>query len=473
MNEKLSQKENPLLKENKVVLSRPLRWFIFFIFCTINVTFMLPGGILSSGITQIKSELNLTDQEFALTGSLNCIGTIFGSLFFSLIINKVNRKWLLIVSVFFESLCPFIIFLSDNYIVFLVCRFATGIQVLLCLLYFPVWINQYSLHNWKTFMLTFFQLSGMFGFLGGYFLNAFLGSDKWRIGFLIESVYLFFTFLSLICVPERYFHKSLFFKHVDEEEFQKTQNVSLVSIFVDSERKDSNDSKSDKQKEKCALGELLSNAQFVVISFVKACQMFIAGSIGFWFSDYIENTLNVKDSKQIFISYSFSSVFAPVLGMILGGIINSAIGGYGSKSCVKAMLILQILATVFGLYLPFADDLKYFTIFICGYNFFSGGSGSIAIGFTFAILPEKLTGIANGFTGLFINLVAFLPGPPVFGFLKNYFESGKIAMRFLMILSVVATVLLLVLECLRARKSSMQEESEEEKIQLQERTAVE
>ena len=88
-----SQIEKELEKEKKVILSKSLRWFILLILCLLHSFLGVSGGVFSSGVTIIKKELNLTDNQFGSFGSINGIGSIIGSFLFTLLNNKISRKY--------------------------------------------------------------------------------------------------------------------------------------------------------------------------------------------------------------------------------------------------------------------------------------------------------------------------------------------------------------------------------------------
>ena len=65
------------------------------------------------------------------------------------------------------------------------------------------------------------------------------------------------------------------------------------------------------------------------------------------------------------------------------------------------------------------------------YILLNSSSGIISISATFAVIPEKLSGTANGIYSLVVNLIGFLPAPYVFAFLKRILGKGSIIIRFI------------------------------------------
>jgi predicted MFS family arabinose efflux permease len=85
--------ENQKKKKEEIILSKGLRWFILLILCLLHSFLGVSGGVFSSGVKIIKKELNLTDNQFGSFGSINGIGSIIGSFLFTLLNNRISRKY--------------------------------------------------------------------------------------------------------------------------------------------------------------------------------------------------------------------------------------------------------------------------------------------------------------------------------------------------------------------------------------------
>ena len=59
---------------------------------------------------------------------------------------------------------------------------------------------------------------------------------------------------------------------------------------------------------------------------------------------------------EVYIVFSFSSISAPTLGIIIGGILTDRIGGYQKKYFNILCLKLGIMALAFSLPIPFLTD---------------------------------------------------------------------------------------------------------------------
>ena len=73
--EKLVEKQTK--SENKVQLSRALRLLIFVGFVCLSIVMSGDNGVVSSSSKMIKKDLNLTDAQYGIFGSLPSTGRIF------------------------------------------------------------------------------------------------------------------------------------------------------------------------------------------------------------------------------------------------------------------------------------------------------------------------------------------------------------------------------------------------------------
>ena len=101
-------------------LSRGIRWVLMIIFTLLYVILMFNVGIFTAAITQIKKDLSLEDNQYGLLGSYNGGGKIIGTLIFLLIVNKYNRKYILIIPLFISSISIYLFTIFENrYILYL------------------------------------------------------------------------------------------------------------------------------------------------------------------------------------------------------------------------------------------------------------------------------------------------------------------------------------------------------------------
>ena len=117
------------------------------------------------------------------------------------------------------------------------------------------------------------------------------------------------------------------------------------------------------------------------------------------------------------------------------------------------MCILQFLSILFGLFSPISYSVLYFTILMSLYILINSASGIISISATFSVIPDNLTGTANGIYSLIVNLIGFLPAPYVFAFLKRIFVKGSLIIVILMIYGFLGCIELFIADIyMRSKK---------------------
>ena len=98
--------------QNNQKISNNIIWVTMFLISIIHGLMCISQGILSSCVTEIKHELFLSDKEFSFFGTINGLGSLMGSLIFTLIINKVSHKYLITSMLLINSVCHFAFFFN-------------------------------------------------------------------------------------------------------------------------------------------------------------------------------------------------------------------------------------------------------------------------------------------------------------------------------------------------------------------------
>ena len=216
-------------KKIDVVLKRNIRWVIMLIFIIINMIMMIDTGLFSSASTKIKNYLNIDDKKFGLFGSCNHSGRILGTISFMFIFNIFNRKNLLLIPLYINSLSIILFVLTDIVPLLFIARILNGLCSTFGFIYFPIWIDQFGIQTKKTLMMSLIQMASPLGMVLGYTMNTFIGSDRWKLTLMIESISLFFFVTLIIFIPKKYFSKKLSFKqHFDGiEKIKKMKKIKI------------------------------------------------------------------------------------------------------------------------------------------------------------------------------------------------------------------------------------------------------
>ena len=408
-------------------LSENIIWLLMYILSTIHGLMVIVPGMLSSCITEMKSEFDLSDKEFGMFGTVNGFGSLIGSLAFTLVIEKVNHKCLICSMLLINCICHFAFFFKLNYSILLGSRFICGFVCVFCFIYFPMWVDKFAMKKWVNFMQTFVQVANTIGHIFGYFIFLLLGGTQWKYGFLIESISISSLVFIMILLPFKYYDKN----------YINPENIKIVSNEGDTSEnktiKEKKETQIQEQEKETVMKDIICNIPYVLCTLYRGNRIFIFVAINFWYSDYLQNSLLEKNPSVIFWSYSITMVIASLIGNILGGVVINKIGGTRSKHIYVAMGVLQFICVIFGLCAPFSNSVLIFTILMSIYILVNSASGILSISASFAVMPKTLTGTATGIYSLTVNLIAFLPAPYAYAFIKNLFSDGSYIMIVLML----------------------------------------
>lgn len=398
-------------------LSEEIIWLLMIVFSIIHGLMCISQGMLSSCVTDIKNEFNLSDEKYSIFGTINGFGSLVGSVIFTLVIEKVNHKYLISSMLIINCVCHFAFFNKLEYPILLMSRFISGFASVFCYIYFPMWVDKFSMRKWVNFMQTTVQISNIIGHNFGYFIYLILGSKQWKYGFLTEIFTVNSFVFIMIIIPDKYYDRNYNNKELDDVVITESDEI-------------------EKEKE-TLMKDIICNIPYILITLYRGNRLFIFVALDFWYSDYLQSSLMEKNPSNIFWSYSTTIVIGSLIGSLLGGIIINLIGGTNSKHSFVAMYILQFFSVFFGYLSTFTNSVKIFTILLSLYMILNSASGIISISASFAVMPKTLTGTATGIYSIIVNLIAFLPAPFVYAFIKTIFGNGGIIMTVLMSYGVI------------------------------------
>jgi MFS family permease len=245
---------------------------------------------------------------------------------------------------------------------------------------------------------------------------------QWKYGFLIETFTVNSFVFIMIIIPDKYYDRNYNNKEVDEVAITESYEMEI-----------------EKEKE-TLMKDIICNIPYMLITFYRGNRLLIFVALDFWYSDYLQSSLMEKNPSTIFWSYSTTIVIGSLIGSILGGIIINIIGGTNSKHSFLAMGILQFFSVLFGYLSTFTNSVTIFTILLSLYMILNSASGIISISASFEVMPKTLTGTATGIYSIIVNLIAFLPAPFVYAFIKTIFGNGGIIMTVLMSYGVIGCI---------------------------------
>ena len=124
-------------------------------------------------------------------------------------------------------------------------------------------------------------------------------------------------------------------------------------------------------------------------------------------------------ADEVYYFFAFTCLTAPFMGVILGGICFSSIGGYNSPKSFRALLLLSMIGGLFALPTPFSSvklslySLIWTTLFIGAFML------PTMTGVMLNSVDESLKTTANSLATLGYNLFGFLPAPCIYGYVST------------------------------------------------------
>ena len=466
-------------KKVDVILKRDIRWTIMIIYLLISIIISMDTGLFTSASTLIKETLKIDDKKFGLFGSCIHFGRIFGTIIFMFIFNIFNRKNLLIISFFINCISIFCFTITDNIIILFISRIINGFCTSFGIIYFPIWIDQFGIQNKKTLMMSLLQMAFPIGMILGYTTNTILGSKKWKITLLIETISLFIFNLFIIFIPKKYYSKKLCFKqHFDGVEKIKqmkkikirkksNQDSKLTNNYKKKHSNDINESNNknnfeinrnslfsqnnlDNKKNddifsfKKKIKFIITNKIYICTILYKSINQFILSGLTFWLTDYLENILEEKNSFQRLYIYIEAIVIGPIIGIAIGGFLGSMTGGYEKKNSVLAIFILQAISSLFSIFVPLVNNINLFSLYLTLFNLFMSSVIPVNTGLILWTLPKNLKGFGNGVGNLITTIIGKFPSPLLYGYIQYLFNdyNKRIGMHFLMKISFLGEICL-------------------------------
>ena len=464
-----------------IKLSKQIRWIIFITLAAISTLSNLDGGIIPAATNEMQIDMSIGPAEIGVFGSIDYLGRIIGSLIFVAIINTVNRRMILIGTLFIKGISLFIPRVpgcDKSYTINLICRGISGFSQVYYTIYLPVWCDQYGPKKSRTIMITVTQLGLPLGIVLGFLMATLLGKQNWVLCFNIEGIIL--GALGILCFffPQLYFSNTLMLVDgsndrmqempgKDEEEEPEIPNIdpdskTPSSIFKEGEVR---------KKKRIGLLEnictIMKEPVFLFTGLANSVVFFGMAVIQFWGADYMKNIVGVKDEFVLLYVFSAICITGPPAGIILGGVIGSKIGGYTVRKAIVICVGLCAMSCVFALIITLdSSHVAYFGIMVWLYFFFSGATTPLETGIVISSLPERLRGDGFSVMNFILNLIGNLPASSVYGLIYENTKSthNTYAMFFTMSYNVVGLIFVILGMVFRLNKNDKDEEPKKEEV---------
>lgn len=425
-----NKKEEILVEEQKQVgpfqLSRIARICIFVILTILSIIMSSDNGVLSSGKIQIRNDLGLTETEFGFFGSSASAGRMIGSIVFMGLLYTDKRKLLTLTCIFINGSFFFFYITKMKWLLFAV-RFIIGSVRIYPHIYIPVWVDQFGVKKLKTLMMTVINITSPLGQTLGVTLGTLNSPDKWYLNYMVVGGLILGFGSLLLFFPPTYFSAKYNFKGYKEEgkdDFVKEMDGwKVTSFFEDGEIK------KKEEKKQGSMLTILKNPVYVFSALVKANCLFCFQVIHINIKTYAEFDLGLPDfqkQKVLFLTmYGSATLLGPLLGGSFGGLCTTYVGGYEKKKSAICLVIFSFLTLFFSLFVIYGNNIP----ILCGglflFFFFASALLPIVGGYVVSAIPKEHKGAGSSLNLLISNLFGNLPGPIIYGFLKDYFKDQK------------------------------------------------
>ena len=474
-----------------ITLSRKMRWIVYFILLYISIVMELDQGVLSSTTDSLSKDMELNDSQLGGLGSMIFLGKSIGCLIFFTLINKLNRKYMLLVTSFLTILSLILTTQTKNLALLYICRIVVGIAQSYLGIYSPVWADQFGIHKYKSIILSLQHLSSSLGYLFGYVMGIWLG---WVLAFYVQNIMLLIPIVILIFISDKFFSMSLMpvksklkllktenednkdkkeekkdkiedeikkikttilddsyeeekidnknngeFKEKDRDNNNEEESINLdddISLFEDLQKQGEDMSKGSI---KLQIKAIIKSPLFILIN-ITLCSIYaIVAAIQFWINDYLQYGLKIEEAQTRFIMFGSVIVTSPPLGMIIGGIILSKVGGYEAEKAIYIPLIASLIVVIFANLAPLSTNVYIFLPLFWVYFFSGSAIIPAANGISLVSVDKKFAGAASSISILVYNVLGRFPGPNLYAFFKSWVDdpSSRTPMWLLLNVSVI------------------------------------
>jgi predicted MFS family arabinose efflux permease len=516
----------PKKEENEskepISIQRKMRWIIFIILITVYIVISMDQGILSSTTTQLMEDFGMSERELGGFGSMSSLGSSLGCICSFTLINKFNRKYLLLSSICFDVLCLFFTTQTSNIILLYVCRTIAGLSQNFVSVYLPVWSDQFGVHKYKSIMISIIHLSSSIGYLFGYISGMLIG---WENSFYLQNILIISHMLVIfVLLPDKYFSMTLMplkarqqFSNLNKkenkvEENQEEENkedeiivnkINDIDVDINDEnykenqhlignkkevlKEEDNESlfediqivnNEDIRKESILvhLKVLIKSPIYLLMNTTLTSVFLIVAAVQFWINDYLENCLSIKNKNTRLYSFSAVVITSPPAGIMLGGILMGKLGGYDTEKAIYLPIIASFFVSVLANIAPLVTKIYFFFPIFWFYLFFGSLLLPVARGIVLVSIPRKYGGPANAVSNLIYSIIGRLPGPNLYAFYKSKFDKDS-RIPFWLLLNTAIIGFISALCCLKFQKEKYrklnqgndEDEDEEEKIVIEEK----
>lgn len=300
------------MEKNKPTFSKIYSFYVLSLLIIIYALNQIDRSLVSVLAVSIKKELKINDQNFGwLTGfSFTLLYVTFG-IFFGILSDRYNRKWILGISIFLWSICTVLSGLSKNFWQILLSRMFLALGEASCTPVSLSLLSDYFDPKYRSIIVSIYNFGIYFGY-GFSFLFGFF--SYWRHAFYVLGIPgLVCCLLCLITIQE---------PNRTSKEISTSAWESLKYIFT--------------------------KPSFYTISIAGGFQLAAGLSFGSWISVFYSRIHN-QTGSDLAIWFSWIIPVFGCLSMILGGSLGDFLNSYtkyGRLILASLVTFLVILPSI-------------------------------------------------------------------------------------------------------------------------------
>ena len=411
------------------------RNMIFIIFLLSNLFLNYDTGVIPASLLEIIKEIPLDYKEQALLGSLVYLGLSTASIFTSLIFSKFSPSKVCAFVLILNSASCFTFSLSSNKYVMFPMRFMMGVTEAFIVIYGPVWVNNYSplehSAKWMGILHSCTALGVVLGYLvAGIIINFFKGFLSWRFAIQIQGIVEIFFAIFFYLEKDEYINVNIDAEIVNEtvndnkevSEMGKTKSIVSRKSHIDAPELNNLSLYFYQSK------LVLTNPLYLTVTLGLCSIYFIVTGIQFWMTEYMIGILEIQPVIVVIV-FSFTSVTAPLSGVIVGGVFADKYGGYKGKNTVKAIKLcvaFGFVSFVFAFPMGFLFDLIYLNVLLWTFLFFGAAIIPVGTGIMISSVRKDCQATSSSLSQLIFNLFGYFFSPMLTGFVMDSFKDRRV-----------------------------------------------
>jgi Arabinose efflux permease len=131
-------------------VERKTRKKVFLIMILINALLNYDTGVIPASLIQLEEEMGMSYQQEAAVGSLIYIGVCSASLIVSITFQRYSASKVIILMLTINCFFCLLFSFSYNIAIMYIARIGMGFTQAFCVIYAPVWTNEFSPRNQCT-----------------------------------------------------------------------------------------------------------------------------------------------------------------------------------------------------------------------------------------------------------------------------------------------------------------------------------